>query len=234
VSIYVAENSGQNEAGQNEAGLYPENAPTANQRHDSQFRHARLHSVMVRCLKAALPVLAVGLVVWFVGLSYFKTSPAEQFSAENSGIKDGKLIMEAPRVKGYNASNQPYDLNAKRAVQDLKKPDIVLLELIDAMLPAGEGDFADIDANSGTYNSAKEWLSLDKDIVINRKDGTVIKLDSAEINLKSGKLVSKDPVNVTTTTSTISADGLEVIDSGDTVVFNKRVRMTIQPAADSE
>ena len=219
-----------------EAGIMPEHPPVlaANQRHDSQFRNARYHSFMVNFLKGALPVIAIVLVALFAGLSLFQSSPVENLSVDSSGISDGKLIMEAPRVKGYNSDNLPYNLNAKRAIQDLSKPDIVMLESIDAILPSADGNFADIDAKNGTYNSKKEWLSLSQDIVINRKDGTIIKLNTAEINLKAGKLVSNKPVEVTTSTSSISADGVEVFNNGEIVVFKNRIRMTVNPASESE
>ncbi len=203
----------------------------ANQRHESHFRKADHHSFLVRFLKGALPVLAICLVAWFVFATFLNFEPLEEVNVESSGISNGKLIMDAPRVKGYNTSNLPYNLTAKRAVQDLKKPEIIALELIDAMLPAEDGSFAEVDAYSGIYDSSKELLNLEQDIVINRADGTTIKLDSAEIDLKSGSLLSRDPVNVSTPTTTISADEVEVIDNGAVIVFKNRVQMTVQPAA---
>ncbi len=223
-------------AGHDELGVSPADASVhaANQRHESHFRKADHHSFLVRLLKGALPLLAICLVAWFVFATFLNFEPPEEVSVESSGISNGKLIMDAPRVKGYNTRNLPYDLNAKRAVQDLKKPGIIALELIGAMLPIEDGSFAEVDAYSGIYDSSKELLSLDQDIVITRADGTTIKLDSAHIDLKSGNLFSKDPVNVSTPTTSISADEVEVIDNGAVVVFKNRVQMTVQPAASTK
>ena len=139
--------------------------------------------------------------------------------------------MEQPRVKGFSNDNLPYKLNANRAVQELKKPGVVALEAITADLPTSVGEYARLNAKSGLYNSAKEWLSLKRDILVVRKDGTTIALETAEIDLKSGTMISNNAVKVTTPTSQITADNMEVNDNGSVVVFKKRVRMTIQPTA---
>ena len=208
--------------------------PAANQRSDNHFKQAQRHSSLVGLLKKVLPVVALGLVVWFVIMGMLNTKSVGNIKVESTGISNGMLIMEAPKMSGFNRDNRPYDLSASRAKQDLKSPNIINMENLRATVPIQADVFADIKAVIGIYNSDKEWLSLDQDIEINSQDGTRILLNSAEIDLSNGHLVSNKPVSVSTSNSNISADQVEVIDNGSVIIFKQRVRMTIQSSPETK
>lgn len=142
--------------------------------------------------------------------------------------------MEAPKLKGYSKDKRPYDLTASRAVQDLKKTGIIKLENIRATVPMEAGIFADINAESGIYDTDREWLSLKRKIVVNSRKGTTILLESAEINLSDGSLTSTDPVSVTTATTSITASQVEVLENGSIIVFKQNVQMILQPSGGSK
>ena len=203
----------------------------ANQRSDTHFKQAQRHSSLVGMLKKALPVVALGLVVWFVVMGLLNNKSVGNIEVESTGISNGMLVMEAPKMSGFNRDNRRYDLSASRAKQDLKSPNIINMENLRATVPMQADVFADIKATVGVYNSDKEWLSLDQDIEINSQDGTRILLNSAEIDLSKGRLVSNNPVSVSTPNSSISADQVDVIDNGSVIIFKQNVRMTIQPSA---
>lgn len=205
-----------------------------NQRLEADFRQARRHSFIVGLLKRVLPLLALALVAWFAVMSLLHDKGVGKASVDSIGIKDGKLTMVEPRMKGFNKNNRPYDLDARQAVQDLKKPGIIDLKDIVAKLPTEGGEFIDVVARTGVYNTGKDLLHLQKDIVFTRAGGMKMMLETAEIDLKSGQLTSNKPVNVTTPTSNITADNMQVIDNGAVIVFDQRVRMNIQPANDSK
>ena len=202
----------------------------ANQRSAAHFKQAQRHSTLVGILKKALPAIAIGLVVWFIVVGVVNTKSVGNIIIKSAGISNGMLIMEAPKMSGFNSDNLPYNLFASRAKQDLKHPNIIKMEKLRAKVPMQADIFADIKATTGTYDSDKEWLSLNRDIEVNSQDGTTILLDTAEIDLSKGHLVSNDPVSVFTSNSNIFADQVEVIDNGSVIVFKQRVRMTIQPS----
>lgn len=213
--------------------IQPGPAPTTiNQRHETHFKNARRHSTIVGLLKRVLPVVAVGFVIWFVIAGFLNTKDISNISFESTGISNGMLLMDSPKLSGFNRDNKPYDLVASRAKQDLKKPGVIELENLHATVPMQEGLFADIIAKSGIYNSAKEWLSLKHEIEINSQDGTKIKLDSAEIDLSKGTLSSTNPVFISTKNAKISADQVEVSNNGEVIIFKQHVKMTILPAQD--
>ena len=205
----------------------------ANQRHEAHFKQAQKHSTLVGLLKKALPIAALGLVTWFVIMGFLNTKSIGDISVKSSGISNGMLIMEQPKMSGFNRDNRPYNLVASRAKQDLKNPDIINMENLQATVPMQADIYADIRAKIGTYDSDKEWLILSRDIEINSQDGTRILLNSAEIDLSKGKLISRHPVFVSTPTTQITADQVEVIDNGSIIIFKQKVRMTITLATES-
>ena len=205
-----------------------------NKRHETHFKQAEQHSTLVRMLKKTLPVIALALVAWFIAMGFWNTKSIGNISVESSGISNGMLVMESPKMSGFNRDNRPYDLVASRAKQDLKNPGIINLENIHATVPMQAKIFADIKAKTGIYNSDKEWLSLNEDIEINSQDGTRILLQSAEIDLSKGNLTSHHPVFVSTSNSKISAEQVEVTNNGEIIIFKQRVRMTVLPAQKSE
>lgn len=207
---------------------------TANQRHETHFKRAEQHSVLVGLLKKTLPIVALALVVWFVAMGFWNSKSIGNISVESTGISNGMLVMESPKMSGFNRDNRPYELVASQAKQDLKNPGIINMENLHATVPMQEKIYADIKAKTGIYNSDKEWLSLNEDIEINSQDGTKILLKSAEIDLSKGNLTSQNPVFVSTSNTEITADQVEVTNNGEIIIFKQQVRMTIIPAQNSK
>ena len=119
----------------------------------------------------------------------------------------------------------------------MNNPDIVELVKIDAKLPMDATSFANVDANSGTYDTKGETLKLHDDIVIKGARGMDIYLNDADIDMKSGSMISNNPVKVLSKDANISADSVKVEDNGKRIVFQNRVKMTItrpvRPASDT-
>ncbi len=214
--------------------LFVQPAPSANIRHETHFNRAHQHSIFVSLLKKTLPVAALCMVVWFVIVGFVNTSSIGDISVKSSGISNGMLVMESPKMSGFTRDNRPYDLIASFAKQNLTEPNIINLENLRATVPMQAKVFADIKAKSGIYNSDKEWLTLKTDIEINSQDGTKIILESAEIDLAKGNLSSQNPVIVSTSNSRITSEKVDVTDNGAKIIFKQRVRMTVLPAQDGK
>ena len=200
----------------------------ANKRSTRDFNRARRHSLLVAVLKKILPIGAVAITVSFAASAILSYSPVSDVSIGGAALKDGKLVMNAPKMAGFNKENRPYDVKASKAIQDLDKPGLVELELIDARLPMDATTFADVDANSGTYDTNNEKLNLRDNVLIKGARGMDIQLMDADIDMKSGSLVSSNPVQVTSPDTDITADSVQVEDNGKRIIFKKRVKMTIK------
>ncbi len=199
----------------------------ANRRDDADFRHARRHSLLVRIMKMVFPTVAALCILSFVAVAAISYVPISDFSIGGASLKDGRLIMETPKMAGFDGKGRPYDVRARRAMQDISKPKIIELIRIDADLPMDQKSTAKLTAEEGTYDSEAETLQLRNNIEIRGARGMDIDLQSADIDIRSGKLVSTKPVKVVSDTSAISAQWVEVEDNGKRIVFRDKVRVVI-------
>ena len=193
------------------------------------FGRAERHSRRVRRLKVVLPLLAVLMVVGFVGYSFVSTPAAGTIQTEGTVFEEGKLVMNSPKLEGFTKDGRPYSVNATRAVQDFDKQDIINLDGIDAKMPVEVDNWAKVEAVSGVYDRAANTLDVPTDILVTTTDGLVAKLQSAFLDINNGSLKSTTPVDIQSHGSRVTAGSMAVLDNGKRVVFETRVRVHIDP-----
>ena len=198
-------------------------------RSEEDFLRARKHSRRVGALKIGLPVGALLVVAAFTGWSWL--AAPEGFTADMTGsaIRGGNLVMANPKLNGFTNDNLPYEVTAERAVQNLTDTSIITLENIDARLPIEAESWADIRAKTGIFDNDGNTLDVTGPMTIRTNGGLTVDLKSAFVDMKSGRIVSSEPVGVSMNGSTLEADAMTVEERGKVVVFEDRVRMTVLP-----
>jgi lipopolysaccharide export system protein LptC len=194
------------------------------------FDLAARHSRRVRFLKLALPLAAVALAVLFGGYTYLAAPPSIQVKAEGAAFSEGKLVMAKPQLSGFTRDNLPYSMTADRAVQDPANQGVVELLGIDANLPISADNIAKVDAVRGIYDREGNTLNLTEQVIVKTSDGMVAKLKSAYLDMGSGAMKSDEPVEISLDGSKITSDSMSMLDNGKVVVFEKKVRVDIDPA----
>jgi lipopolysaccharide export system protein LptC len=208
--------------------ISPTLAPVhANMRSTVEFASAKRHSRIVAMLKTLLPLSAIAISALFVMFATTTNLPFADVAVDRIGLKQGKLVMERPKMAGFDKNNRPYDVRALQAIQDLSQPGKVLLKSIEAKLPMDATSFATVDASSGIFDTTSERLSLQDRISIVGARGMDLLLLDADIDIKSGTMESAKPVKVTSESTRLAADSVRVEQSGKRIVFDKRVKMTI-------
>jgi lipopolysaccharide export system protein LptC len=194
------------------------------------FRAARKHSRLVRILRVVVPlavllgVTAITLITYFNPLRMLTSLPIDIGSVVVSGTK---ITMEAPRLSGFTRDARAYELNADSAAQDLTRPDVVELHHVRAAVQMQDKSTAKLTADSGLYNSKKETLRLNKNIILNSTAGYQGRLSEAQIDIRKGHVVSEQPVEVTMLQGVLNANRMEITDSGDLMRFDGGVTMTL-------
>ena len=194
------------------------------------FGRAQRHSRRVRVLKFALPLVAGVIAVAFPLYSYLVTPPPVTIQADSSVLTDGKLVMANPKLSGFTKDNLAYSMIAERAIQDAANQGLVELDGIDAKLPMSARVNAAVKAAKGLYNRDANTLTLTQDITVTTTDGMVAKLKSAFLDIGKGTMKTDDPVDITRDGSRVTSDTMTVQDHGKVLVFEKRVRVNIDPA----
>lgn len=203
----------------------------ATEKDSDVFRAAERHSRRVRFLKFALPTIALvgaGVFSWFTFFS--TTNIPSNISLDSAGIQDGKLVMTNPKLDGFTKDKLPYKMSAARALQDVGNSSLITLENINAEIPVGSQLRAQVQAKSGLYDNANRQLKLDNDITLTTSDGMKAQLKSADINIEANTMSSDQPVRIENSSASIVADSMKITESGKVMVFEKGVRLVIQPA----
>lgn len=193
------------------------------------FQNAQRHSRRVSFLKIALPLVTIAIAAGFFAYSYAVTPAKVSLDVADSAISDGKLVMASPKLEGFTRLNKPYSMKALRAYQDLTKPGLIELEEISAKLPYDDENVATIEAARGFYDQQANTLQLENGLTVSTTDGMSVKLDTAYIDIAKGNLKSDLPVDIQLKGSRIQADSMTIQDQGQRMVFDKRVRMVVEP-----
>lgn len=195
-----------------------------------KFRAAMRHSAWVRLQRIAVPIAVVVIVGGIGGVAYFNPLRVLAHLPINPGqiaISGTKVTMSAPRLAGFTRDARAYDLTARAASQDLANPNLLELEDIRAKIEMEDKTEVQMIASAGTYDRKAEQMTLSDSIVLTSSSGYEARLAEAIIDVKSGRVTLRKPVEVKMLNGTLNANGLSVDDKGEFVRFDGGVAMTL-------
>jgi lipopolysaccharide export system protein LptC len=197
--------------------------------HERAFRAAQRHSRIVRALRISLPVsIAFGCVATFVLFTWFDPWQERDRPGMSVPVVSGNtIVMRQPRIGGFTRDDRPYTVTARSAAQDRNNPDVLELQEIRAVL-AAPGDQGDIElvAATGIYDGKTERLALKNNITL-KSPAYMVRLKEAHVEVKSGNVISNQPVEIDMLQGTIRSNRLEVIKSGEVVLFDGGVSLVL-------
>lgn len=205
--------------------------PRDDSRSEREFARARRHSRLVSLMKVGLPLVAAVIVVGGIAVTWFARSLPDNLSANAVTLEDGRLVMEDPRMSGFDKNDRPYSMIAERAIQSISGGGIDL-DGIKANVTVGDDSTADILAAKGHYDPETQQLRLYDDIKVDTTSGMTIRLSEASIDLSGGNMIGAGPVEIETPNQTIEAGSLNVQNGGKNLSFGDRVKMTLIPSSD--
>ncbi|MEO0797702.1 MAG: LPS export ABC transporter periplasmic protein LptC, partial [Pseudomonadota bacterium] len=198
---------------------------------------ARRNTTVVRTLRLMLPGLSVGLIGFYafglvqnLGLASTERANAPKFTFDGPIISRSGLGMVAPRYEGFNKDGSRYVVKAKRAVTDLRVKGPVKLEAIDGRLFQIDQSVVRLEATRGTFNQTSNMLTLRDGILIRSSEGMTARLVSADVNPKSGKIKTAEPVEVQLPTGVIVSRAMDIDQKKRVITFKDGVRATLKPS----
>jgi lipopolysaccharide export system protein LptC len=200
--------------------------------HARRFRVAVRHSRRVRLLRVGLPVAAilgcllVALAAWFNPLRML--AARLPISVGNVVVSGSKIKMENPKLSGFTRDKRRYDVNAVAASQDLLRPGIVELHDITALLEMQEKSNMKLVAQDGVFDTKKEQLTLEHNIVVTSSKGDEGYFEDAVIDTKNGNVVSEKPVLLKMLNGTVKGNRFELTNSGDVIRFDNGVLVNMK------
>lgn len=199
------------------------------QRFERRFRSATRHSHWVRVLRIATPVAVAvaGLAVVVAWINPFAPVTRAVAPVAPPAIAGKRITMELPRLAGYTRDSRAYEFNAKSAAQDMNEPTKVELTDIKAKLELQQRGMVELIAPTGQYDSKIERLVLSNDIVLSSSTGYEARLREATVNVRSGNIVSEQPVEVKLLNGLLNSNRLEIVENGAMIRFDGGVEMTL-------
>jgi lipopolysaccharide export system protein LptC len=176
------------------------------------YAEARRHSARVRALRWAIPAGALCAAAIIGLMTLF--NPFGRIAGLTLGpvsLAGTKITMENPRLTGFRKDSRPYEVTAKAALQDVRKPGLIELKDMRARLTTDEaGTVADLVSKAGLFDTSKELLDLKDEIRVTTSRGDEVLLLSASIDMKAGTVTSAQPVKITTGSGIIQAEGVRM------------------------
>lgn len=194
------------------------------------FRRARVHSIGVKALRLALPMLAIGLCGYYalslklaMGIGGVKMSAPPTLSADN-------LAMHNPEYEGFNKDGGKYIVSAKTARQDIRDRNApIQLTAVTGKLLQPDRTVTNLKAKLGTFDNKQNTLELYDGIEIVSQTGMKATLSRATILTKESKVISREPVLVEMASGSVRAKAMTLDQKTKQVAFTDGVNTRLTP-----
>lgn len=199
--------------------------------HTDHARRALRNAGLARALSWLAALIGVAFIVMFlVQAGLFRALvPREEVSVPD--VEPNRIIAETSTVTGVDDQRQPYEVKAKRGWQDENAPNLVFLELPEGRFRRAGGVQYTVTAATGRYDTEAKTLELEGSVVLAQPDRFTAHMEQANIAVRDKKLVSKSKVAVRFKGGTVDANGMQITDDGDRILFLNGVRARFEADA---
>ncbi len=189
------------------------------------------YSLFVAVMKVILPALAAALLLLLV--VWPQLDPGKDpLGLGLSGLsieRPNDLSMLNARFSGYDKQNQPFVITADVANQAPEDENLITLELPKADLTLENGAWLALTASEGLYDRGAETLDLSGQVSFFHDQGFELHTETALIDLETGMASGTDPVTGHGYFGDVEAEGFQLFDRGERILFTGRSRVLIQP-----
>lgn len=196
--------------------------------------NARRHTMRVRVLRIALPLVSLALV----GLYAATVMKAAGVGASLPQLSIPRIIpdqlaMANPHYEGFGKDGSSYVFDSKTAQQDPTKPGTIKLIGLSGTLLQVDKSKTLFSAVRGDYNSTAKVLELYEKIDVVSDSGFKALLTRATLTAKDNVLTSKEPVAVEFTGGSVRSNAMTLRHKVHEVTFvdNVVARMVPQKAS---
>lgn len=200
------------------------------------YARAVAHSRRVRFLKKAIPLGAAGAVALVVAITLFNPFASQGgLTIGPVNVSGTRIVMESPRLSGFQDDSRPYEVTASEASQDVRSPHLVdLVDLRARVTADAEGNLVRIEASRGRFDTQAELLTLQDDVRVTSTLGYTADLTTATIDFAAGTVVSDEPVRVGVGTGTVEAQGMSLSEGGEIITFTGGVTSVFRLGGSAE
>jgi lipopolysaccharide export system protein LptC len=189
-----------------------------------------------RIAKFVLPVLALGLagliVAWSQINPIIPRIPLSEIEVASEEIDT--ITMENARFAGVDAEGRSFNVTADRAIQSVDDEQHIVLQQPKADFVLADGTKIAIRSDTGDLQRDTRILDLSGSVTLVQDGGYEFRTTEARIDLKGRTAAGDAIVEGHGPTGEIRADGFEITDRGERVVFRGRTRALFRPEPDQD
>lgn len=194
----------------------------------------RVSSRAVAVLKVTLPLIALVLLGLVLAWPQLNPDPREfrLGSSTNLGtdIATDASRMMRPRYVGTDENNQPFSVVAETATH-AGSADRILLSAPKADVTMKDGSWVAVNAKEGLYDRIAQTLGLRGEVQVFHDAGYDFRTESADIDMAAGTARGDKAVDGQGPFGHIQAEGFEILDKGDRILFSGKARLELRPQA---
>jgi lipopolysaccharide export system protein LptC len=182
-------------------------------------------------LKILLPLVAVGTIGYLSIWSYRNLSET-QITIENVGEKkklDAGMKVTGIAFEGRNKEDRAFSVTALSATEATGNKDLVTLQEPQAQIELSDTSWIAVTAESGIFDRKRDWVDLSGAVTLYHDNGMTFVTDKAEIDLGNNDAHSSVPVVGSDERRQLTAEGFELLENGEVVLFKGRAHLVIQP-----
>jgi lipopolysaccharide export system protein LptC len=190
------------------------------------------YSRFVKSLRIIFPLLALSLVIGLIVTSE-KDQPALPVEEVKTPLfQDGDAVIEkneltSPNFESETKAGKKYKITAARAVQELRQPDLIILEQPRATLETDKSPVT-LSAQDGTYDQKSQFMTLNENILIEQEGTGVLRMKTLEADMKRGEMMSAHPVSAEGALGSFKAESFKATNDGMTIILNGPVTLTLK------
>jgi lipopolysaccharide export system protein LptC len=194
------------------------------------------YSRLVGWLKLVLPLVAATLLLLVGAWPQLKASFDHlHLMLPKIDLKEARdLRMLNARYSGLDRQNRPYVVTAEVARQASGQDDLMSLEEPKADITMQSGAWIALTSETGVYQSQAQSLDLFGDVNLYHDRGMTFVTDTAHLDLAAGTAEGHDTVNGHGPSGEVVAEGFQILDKGDVIIFTGKARMVLNSAKDTE
>ena len=190
------------------------------------------HSRRVALLRRVVPV--IGVVLLLLVAIWPRLAPLwdrMRFAFPAIDLRDAReLQMINPRYAGTDRTGRPFVVTAASGRQVPDRQDLMSLREPRADVKTHAGADVVVTAATGVYQSQSQLLDLFGEVTLVHQNGTRFVTDTARVNAAGNTAKGSDPVEGHGPSGDIKAQGFEILDKGDTILFTGRSDLLLKPA----
>jgi lipopolysaccharide export system protein LptC len=166
-------------------------------------------------------VVVLLLLIFLYQTGAFTSAPKP---VDQTAVSHDQVTVVDSTITGLDSQNRPYSISARNAVQDKDKPNFIALDEVSGATNRTNGDAITFESKKGLYDSDVKTLDLDTDVVVKSAGRFTARMDKAHVIVGEKRLTSNVPVAVELTTGTINANGVEITNDGNNILFLNGVK----------